>query len=126
MVLTEKDDGTLRSRAVAQGFSQVSAKDITDSHAPVMTDLAFRLELIIRVLMRLRTGQFDVETALLYSDFDEEIYMRIPGGDVRYMLEVHIKKINTSTLLKKTIYGLVQAARQRWKKFKEAMAGCKS
>jgi Reverse transcriptase (RNA-dependent DNA polymerase) len=27
-------------------------------------------------------------------------------------------------LLKKAIYGLVQAARQCWKKFKEAFAGC--
>jgi hypothetical protein len=27
-------------------------------------------------------------------------------------------------ILKKAIYGLVQAARKWWKKFKEAMAGC--
>jgi Reverse transcriptase (RNA-dependent DNA polymerase) len=46
-VLTAKDDGTLRSRTVAQVFSQVPGKDFTDSHAPVMTDLAFGLSLII-------------------------------------------------------------------------------
>jgi hypothetical protein len=82
-------------------------KDFADSNAPDMTDLAFRLALIIQVLMKLRTGQFDVETALLYSDLDEEIYMRIPEGYDRYMLEVHNKKIDPSThvlLLKKTIY----------------------
>jgi Reverse transcriptase (RNA-dependent DNA polymerase) len=53
--------------------------------------------------------------------------MRIPEGYVRYMLEVHNKKIDPSThvlLLKKAIYGLVQGSRQWWKKFKEAMAGC--
>jgi Reverse transcriptase (RNA-dependent DNA polymerase) len=33
-VLTEKDDGTLRSRTVAQCFSQVPGKGFTDSHAP--------------------------------------------------------------------------------------------
>jgi Reverse transcriptase (RNA-dependent DNA polymerase) len=54
-VLTEKDDGTLRLRTVAQGISQVPGKYVTDIHAPVMTDLAFRLALIIRVLMKLRT-----------------------------------------------------------------------
>jgi Reverse transcriptase (RNA-dependent DNA polymerase) len=59
-VLTEKDDGALRSRTVAQGFSQVPGKYYTDSHAPVMMDLAFRLALIIPVLMILRTGQFDI------------------------------------------------------------------
>jgi Reverse transcriptase (RNA-dependent DNA polymerase) len=47
LVLTEKDDGTLTSRTVAQGFSQVPGKDFTDSHAPVMTYLAFCLALII-------------------------------------------------------------------------------
>jgi Reverse transcriptase (RNA-dependent DNA polymerase) len=81
----------------------------------------FRLALIIRVLMKRRNSQFDIETAFLYSDLDEEIYMRIPEGYVRYMLEVHKITIDTSThmnLLKKAIYGLVQAARQWWKKFK--------
>jgi Reverse transcriptase (RNA-dependent DNA polymerase) len=65
-VYSEKSDGTLRSRTVSQGFSQVPGKDFTDSHAPVMTDLAFRLALIIKVLMKLRTGQFDIETVFLY------------------------------------------------------------
>jgi hypothetical protein len=43
------------------------------------------------------------------------------------MLEVHNKVIDPSPhvlLLKKAIYGLVQAAIQWLKKFKEAMAGC--
>jgi Reverse transcriptase (RNA-dependent DNA polymerase) len=65
---------------VAQGFSQKPGKYYTDGHAPVMTDLEFRLALIIRVLMKLRTGKFDIETAFLYSEFDEEIYMRIAEG----------------------------------------------
>jgi Reverse transcriptase (RNA-dependent DNA polymerase) len=86
-VLKEKDDGTLRSSTVAQGFSQVPDKALTDSHAPVMMDLAFRLALIIQVLVMLRTGQFDIETAFLISDLDEEIYLRIPEGYVRYMHE---------------------------------------
>jgi Reverse transcriptase (RNA-dependent DNA polymerase) len=126
-VYSELSDGTLRSRTVAQGFSQVPGKDFTDSHAPVMTDLAFRLALIIKVLMKLRTGQFDIETAFLYSDLEEEIYMRIPKGYSKYMMEVHNTKIDSNThvlLLKKAIYDLVQAARQWWKQFKEVMAMC--
>jgi Reverse transcriptase (RNA-dependent DNA polymerase) len=69
-VYAEKDDGTYRLRTVAQGFSQVPGKDLTDSHAPVMTDLAFRPALIIKVLKKLRTGQFDVDTAFLYSELE--------------------------------------------------------
>jgi Reverse transcriptase (RNA-dependent DNA polymerase) len=64
-VYNEKDSETIRSRTVAQGFSQVPGKDFTDSHAPFMTNLAFRLSLIIRIMMKLRTGQFDIETAFL-------------------------------------------------------------
>jgi hypothetical protein len=40
--------------------------------------------------------------------------MRMPEGYARYLLEVHNKEIDANThvlLLKKAIYGLVQAAR---------------
>jgi hypothetical protein len=53
--------------------------------------------------------------------------MRIPKGYSKYMLEVRNTKIDSNThvlLLNKAIYGLVQAARQWWKKFKEVMAIC--
>jgi Reverse transcriptase (RNA-dependent DNA polymerase) len=78
-------------------------------------------------MMKLCTGQFHIETSFLYSDLDEEIYMRIPDGYVRYMKEVHNRDIDLLTHvlhLKKAINGLVQAARQWWKKFREVMAGC--
>jgi Reverse transcriptase (RNA-dependent DNA polymerase) len=96
-VYSEKSVGTLRSRTVAQVFRQVPGKDFTDSHAPVMTDLAFRLALIIKVLMKLRTGQFDVETAFLYSYLEEEIYMGMPEGYAQYLFDVHNKEIEPST-----------------------------
>jgi hypothetical protein len=43
------------------------------------------------------------------------------------MFQVQIKYFDPFTrvlLLTKAIYGLVQAARKWWKKFKEAVAGC--
>jgi hypothetical protein len=39
-VYNEKDDGTLRSQTFEQVFCQVPGQDFTNSHAPVMTDLA--------------------------------------------------------------------------------------
>jgi Reverse transcriptase (RNA-dependent DNA polymerase) len=107
-VYTEKDDVTYKSRTVAQGFIQVSGKYFTDSHAPVMTYLAFRLALITKVLKKLYTGQFYIEK--VYLEVDEEIYVRLPDGYVKYMLEVQNVKIHPSTnvlLLKKYVYGLV-------------------
>jgi hypothetical protein len=65
---------------VAQGFSQVPGKYFTDSHAPVMTDLTFCEAHIIHIMMMLRTGPFDIATAFLQSELDDEIYKRIPEG----------------------------------------------
>ena len=56
----------------------------------------------------------DIETAFLYGDIEEEIFMKSPVGMV---------KIDPGSSpedcyqLKKGIYGLCQAARQFWKKF---------
>ena len=61
-----------------------------------------------------------METAFLYGDLDEEIYMEVP---VR-LNEVYPNAINeneTCFLLKKGVYGLCQATRQFWKKFVQEM-----
>jgi hypothetical protein len=50
----------------------------------------------------------DIETAFLHGDFDEEIYMEVPKG-----LEI---ERNEKLMLKKTIYGLVQSARNFYEK----------
>jgi Reverse transcriptase (RNA-dependent DNA polymerase) len=121
---TEKDEGTYSSRTVPKGFIQLSVKCFTDSNALVITYQAFRLALIIKLL---RSGQFHIETAFLYSDYDEENYMRLSDGYDKYMVEVQIVAIYPSThvlLWKKNIFGLFQATRQWWKKFQEDMATC--
>jgi hypothetical protein len=66
----------------------VTGKDFTDSHAPVMTEVDFRLALLINVIKQLCTGQFYIETKFLYSELDEEIYVRLPDGYGKYMLDV--------------------------------------
>ncbi|HSN66223.1 MAG TPA: reverse transcriptase domain-containing protein, partial [Fusibacter sp.] len=124
-VFSKKDDGRFRARTVAQGFSQIPGKDFQENYAPVVNDTTFRLTLVLKVLLGLESGQFDVETAFLYGDLDEELWMELPEGYDSYTSEVHKKVIKREThcvRLKKALYGLVQAARQWWKKFKEVMA----
>jgi hypothetical protein len=126
-VFNEKDDGRFRARTVAQGFSQVPGKDFQESHAPVVNDVTFRITLILRIMKKFNTGQFDIETAFLYSNLEEEIWMKLPEAYSRYMKEIHNKDYEQHKYcvkLKKALYGLVQAARQWWKKFTEAMATC--
>jgi hypothetical protein len=87
-----------------------------------MTDLAYRLALIIKVLKIPCTGQFDTETALLYSELYEEIYMSLADGYVKYILEVDNVKIDPTShvlLLKEAFYGFVHAVRQWWKSFRK-------
>jgi hypothetical protein len=96
-------------------FSQVPGKDVTDRLAPFMTGLAFRLALNIKVVKQLRTAQFDIESAFLYSDYDEKIYMRLPDCYPKFLLEVHNDVISSSTqvlVFKILIYVLVQDARK--------------
>ena len=56
----------------------------------------------------------DVETAFVYGDIEEEIFMKSPVG---------MEEIDTGSLpddcyqLKKEIYGLCQATRKFWRKF---------
>jgi Reverse transcriptase (RNA-dependent DNA polymerase) len=87
-VYTDKDDGTYRSRYVAKRFSQVPGKDFIESHTTVMTDLVFRLAIIIKVLKKLRTGQRENEIVFLFSELDEVIHMKVPDECHKYMLEV--------------------------------------
>jgi hypothetical protein len=55
----------------------------------------------------------DVQTAFLHGELEEEIFMKIPEGytEDQEFYETKALKLN------KAINGLVQAARQWWKKF---------
>ena len=54
----------------------------------------------------------DVETAFLHGELEEEIYMRIPEGYVKGDEHPNYPALK----LKRAIHGLVQAARQWWKR----------
>ena len=123
-VYKKKDDGRYRARTVALGYSQLPGIDYTENFAPVVNDETFRIALVLKMLHDLDTAQFDVETAFLYGDLDEEIYMEMPAGYEKYLKENGKGDFDPKiwcVALHKSIYGLVQAARQWWKKFKEAL-----
>jgi Reverse transcriptase (RNA-dependent DNA polymerase) len=120
----QKDDGRYRSRTVVKGFSQVPGKDFQENHAPVVNDVPFHLVLALKVLSKLEAGQFDIETAFLYGELIEEIWMQLPDVCSEDCATFQSKKIDSNTpcnKLQKALYGLVEAARQWWKKFKEVM-----
>jgi hypothetical protein len=133
-VFAVKDDGRYRARTVAKGYSQVPGKDFQENFAPVVNDATFHLILVLTFLMGLQVEQFDIETAFLYGELDEEIWMEFPDGYPEFIHEKWqyaqppepkpelITNPKAFCLrLKKALYGLVQAARQWWKKFKKVM-----
>ena len=109
-----KRDGVYRARLVACGYSQIAGVDFIANFAPVVHDASFRIVLIAILVFAFKAKIVDVITAFLYGDLEEEVYMDCPEG---------LDNVGNDDCveLKKAIYGLVQAARQFWKKFVEKL-----
>ena len=103
-----KRDGTFRARLVACGYSQVPGIDFTEVYSPVKNDVTFRILLVMVLLYNYDCYLIDVVTAFLHGELLEEIYMECPSGLKHTTNEI--------LLLQKSIYGLVQSARQFFKK----------
>ena len=96
-----------KSRLVVQGFSQREGVDYDETFAPVAKVTTFRLMLALSKVLNLEIHQLDVDSAFLYADLDEDVYVKPPPGmDVKsgYCLK-----------LLKSLYGLKQAPRN-WNK----------
>ena len=121
-VLAEKKDAqgvTVRYkvRFVAQGYSQVEGKDYfaDETFSPVVKLTTLRLLLAEAASRDWEVHQMDVETAYLYGELQEEVYMSQPPG-----FEEHGKE-DWVCRLHKGLYGLKQAARQWYLKLHEAL-----
>ena len=108
-----KRNGIFRSQLVACGYSQVPGIDFTESYAPVINDITWRILIIIKMIFGYNAKIVDVETAFLYGNLDEQIFMDCPPG----MEHEEHKCLE----LNKSIYGLVQAARQYYLKFTQVL-----
>ena len=109
-----KRDGTYRARLVALQHSQIPGVDYTDNSVPVAHDVSFRIALARMMVEKLDGLVMDVETAFLYEEIDEEIFMKSPVG----MEEIDPGSSSEHRYqLVQGIYGLCQVARQFWKKF---------
>ena len=106
-VLKRKSDGRYKARLVARGYSQIEGIDYFDVFAPVVSKNTLRLLLSLAAVNDWDINQLDVETAFLYGDLEEEIYMEAPTGS----------SYPKGTILRlfKSLYGLKQSPRQ-WNK----------
>lgn len=99
-----------KARLVARGFTQQYGIDYSETFSPVVRFTSIRSILAIVAQKRMHMMQFDVKTAFLNGDLDENVYMEQPVG------------LNDNTprvcKLKKSLYGLKQASRCWNNKFK--------
>ena len=99
----------IQGKTCCSGIQPNSRNDYKDNFAPVAHDVSFRIALARMMVEKLDSLAMDVETAFLYGDIEEEIFMKSP---------VAMEEIDPGSSpedfyqLKKGIYGLCQAARQ--------------
>ena len=120
-VLKVKWNGVYHARLVAKGFSQICGMDFTDNYSPVVNNVTFRVVLARMLIENLKGKVVDIDNAFLNGDLEHEIYMKIPEG----YDEVINKDVDNEdcSILQNAIYGLVQAARQFWKKLVDKKQG---
>ncbi|KAL2487476.1 cysteine-rich RLK (RECEPTOR-like protein kinase) 8 [Abeliophyllum distichum] len=95
-----------KARLVAKGFNQREGVNYIEIFSPVVKYKTIRLMLALAVQFDWELEQMDVRTAFLHGDLEEEIYMTQPPG-------FEEKGKNEQVChLKKSLYGLKQAARQ--------------
>ena len=109
-------NGIFRARLVACGCSQIPGVDFQESYAPVINDVTFRILLVTMLTWNLIGKVIDIETAFLHGDLKETIFMEIPKG-----MEANKDEC---LILKRTIYGLVQSAREFYNKLVLSLKGC--
>lgn len=131
-IVKSKDGKTDRykARLVARGFQQREGIDFVETFSPVVRYDSLRVLLAHITQEDLEMISFDVRTAFLYDDHEEEIYMQVPQGvdiGINSKSKNKMSDVNDTgndvndvvCMLQKSPYGLKQAPRCWNRKFKE-------
>lgn len=101
-----------KARLCARGFMQKERLDFNDTFAPVVRYDLLRTLLAYIAQENMETTTFDVKSAFLYGDLEEEIFMEVPKGlRVNNNGDTIVPPGNVVCKLQKSLYGLKQAPR---------------
>ena len=104
-VLERKRDGRYKARLVAGGHKQQYGLDYYATFAPVCSHRTLRIMLAVCAHEGLEMRQFDIRTAFLNGELEEEVYVRPPAG------VPHLASLGHVLRLLRALYGLRQASR---------------
>lgn len=99
-----KRDGRYKGRLVVGGNHQQHGVDYEETYAPTCAFRTLRMLLAVCAKEDLEMRQFDVKTAFLHGELEEEVYMRQPAG-------VELGRRGQVLRLRRALYGLKQAGR---------------
>lgn len=111
-------DGTvdkLKSRLVAQGYSQVLGIDFIATFAPVAKLSTIRLIFALAAALDMVIHHVDVDSAFLNGELEEEVYVKQPEG---YVVP---GKEHLVCRLRKSLYGLKQAGKVWYEHLRNAL-----
>ncbi|KAG9509473.1 hypothetical protein GZH46_02007, partial [Fragariocoptes setiger] len=118
--IKRRPDGSIdryKARLVARGFSQQEGVDYHETFAPAAHMTSVRLLFAYAAAKQLVWEQFDVKTAFLHGDLEEEVFMEQPEG--------FVVDENKVCKLKRSLYGLKQAPRMWNIKFRSFLTQLK-
>ena len=105
-VFNIKRNRVYHNRLVVKGLSQIPGVDFTDNFSPVVNDVTFRVVLTQMLVEKWDAKIVDIDNAFL-------------NGELEHGVEPFEQK--EALRLKEAIYGLVQAARQFFKKIQDSL-----
>ena len=110
--MKKKASGVYRARLAARGFKQRAgvSYDPRDIMSPVVHEITVRIMLVLMIMALWLAEIIGVKGAFLKASFDpkQKVYMEIPKGFEKFYPK------NVLLLLKKTLYGVKNAAKAFW------------
>jgi hypothetical protein len=113
LVERPKHHNVIRTRLVAQGYTQVEGLDFGETYAPVARLEAIRILLGYACANNIKLYQMDVKSVFLNGYINELVYVEQPPGFEDEKKPNHVYK------LRKALYGLKQAPRAWYERLRD-------